>query len=465
MKKQLFTNSYVKIGIIILAIVILLAVLLIRGSQPGTEAYLNMRLAENPALYDDLSFSGRVAAYEWGTPLVLSLAPHFLAYALPILLGILSIFVFERILKKIIGSEIVRNISLILFVISPTFIYTFSSANNFFIPFFLSLITFSLFINEKRKMLTIPLLLILPLFSIVITTGLLLVMFCYTFFENKNRTRLFLLLLIIGLIVSLGYFGFFIYKTGVIGQTIIEDSSNFTLFKDFIYDLGMPFGIGMFIFIMGILGIMNKWEEKYSKLFIFFSIAILGIFSFFRSESLLLLNLFVIVFASIGFVDLLDRRWSSSKFRDFVLLIVILGFLFSGVSQITSLINSQPDKGMINAMNYLSNQDQGVVFSDYSRGVWINYAGHKNVLDENYLFIEDAEERFDDMNALFYYRELNNSTAILDKYNINYIWIDENYKEDVWEYDTEGLLFISEYTSNFYKIYDKEGVVIWEIQR
>ena len=112
MKKQWFTKSYVKYAIVFIALLILLVTPLMRGSHPGTESYLNIRLAEDPGLYDDLSFGGRVAAYAWGTPLILSAVPSFLVNLLPLLLGVLSVFVLSRVVKKFTQDLLMMKIIL-----------------------------------------------------------------------------------------------------------------------------------------------------------------------------------------------------------------------------------------------------------------------------------------------------------------------------------------------------------------
>ena len=39
--------------------------------------------------------------------------------------------------------------------------------------------------------------------------------------------------------------------------------------------------------------------------------------------------------------------------------------------------------------------------------------------------------------------------------------IDEEMRNDIWESDNQGLLFILQYTRDYIKLYDKEGVQIW----
>ena len=91
-------------------------------------------------------------------------------------------------------------------------------------------------------------------------------------------------------------------------------------------------------------------------------------------------------------------------------------------------------------------------------------AGHKNIMDENTLFVSDATQRWNDTLTLYYSRDFEVTSALFSAYNVSYVWIDGEMKEKIWSYDTEGLLFILQYTSGFNKIYDKGGVEIWRVR-
>ena len=71
-------------------------------------------------------------------------------------------------------------------------------------------------------------------------------------------------------------------------------------------------------------------------------------------------------------------------------------------------------------------------------------------------------ERYEDSNNLFYNRSLKETKKLLNKYNISYIWIDNEMKEGlVWTKEKQGLLFSLRNKEIFKNIYSKEGVEIW----
>jgi hypothetical protein len=463
MKMQPFTKPYVKVAIVLLGIAILLVVMLYRTDYIGTEAYNNLRLAENPNMIDSLSFGGRIATYSWGTPLLLSPAPLTLAFMLPILFGVLSILLLSGILNNFQATKKGKNIALLFYVVSPAFIYTFSSPNNLFAPFFLAMLAFYLITREKFKLLSLPIMLILPTFSVVISTATIILLFFYSFLYNKKTKRIVVAALILTVLSSLIYYGGLLYIAGSAGQTLQEDVSEFQLFSNIFFDLGSTYGLGLFLFILACVGIATQWKNKYENLFLFFSIATLSLATLFRQELLLLLNIFIIIFAAIGFKKMNQFRWSSRDFKKFALFLVILGVSFSAISQINNLIEAEPTQEITEALTFLSTQEQGVVFSHWTRGVWIASTGHKNVMDENYLYIQDLSIREEDTDTLFYSRSLVEIEPILNRYDINYIWIDKEMKEMIWEHENEGLLFVAEYTKDFKKIYETDKVEIWRI--
>jgi hypothetical protein len=463
MMKPLFTKWYAKYILLLACILILLVVPLLRPTDAGligSESYLNLRLAENPSLQDDLSFGGRFAAYEWGTPLVLSIAPNIMISLLPLLLGIATFILLWLIIKKLYNNQRTEKLAMLLFLLSPSFLYLFSFGNSLFIPTFLCVLTFFVFIQKKWSWLSIPLVFLLPFFNIVLLAGLIICMFFYVYFQNKSKKKLFLVLLLVGLIVSLTYYGFILFNTGMPNNFAVEESNWMSFFQYILYDFGSGFGIGIFLLVLTIIGMGAKWDKKYTNLFMFFSVFALIVFSFFRTEVLIILNMFFCVIGAWGIESFLDKR-KSSTFITYTLIIVLCGLIFSGISQLDNLVESGPNQAMVDAMDYLETREQGVVLSDYSNGVYINYAGHKNVIDENYLFVGDAEERFEDVTSVYYYRDLDSVEEIFEKYDIKYVLIDEQMEDEIWEYDSQGLLFILQYTRDFIKLYDKNGVEVW----
>ncbi|MBT4175123.1 hypothetical protein HOC80_00385 [archaeon] len=465
MKKQKSMKKYVNIGLILACIIVLLIVPAIRWSNGdsfvGEEPFLFLRLAEDVGLTDNLSYSGRFAAYDWGVPLAMSFAPSILIYLLPFIFGLLSFIIFGLILKKLEISRKVRNMSLLLFLLSPCFVYLFSFTNALFLPLFICLLTFYLFM--KKSLWTIPLVLILPLFNVILCASLLIVLFFYMQYNEKKSQNHFILLLLLGVITSILYYGYFIFSAGWPGSF---GGFSFDPFKRMVFDLGSSFGLGIFVITLAAIGILVSWKNKYENKFLVASLVFLSIFSYLKQDVLVLLNLFIVVIGGYGLYHMLRiKRWNNDTLKKFVLIIIMCGVAFSCLAQFNNLIEEGPNEGVVKALEFLEKQEQGVVFSDYTRGIWINSAGQPNVMDSQYKFAPEVNERYEDSTNFFYTRDVENASLFIEKYDIKYVWVDEELKEEIWDYDTQGLLFLLEYTNQFNKIYYREGVEIWEVTK
>ena len=87
-------------------------------------------------------------------------------------------------------------------------------------------------------------------------------------------------------------------------------------------------------------------------------------------------------------------------------------------------------------------------------------------MDSLFRYAPEPNERFRDVNAVFYGVNLENTKALLDKYSINYIWIDNSMKHSlVWKNKRKGLLFLFRNSETFKNIYNKAGIEIWEYKK
>lgn len=84
-------------------------------------------------------------------------------------------------------------------------------------------------------------------------------------------------------------------------------------------------------------------------------------------------------------------------------------------------------------------------------------------MDTEYAFAPDAGQRWKDIQKLFHTRDEKEAFEIIDKYNIKYIWIDNYFKNQIWSYNEDGLLFILKYSPSFKLIYNQDNVMIWKV--
>lgn len=468
MNRQKFTKYSAEMIILLLIAVMLIAIPLIRnhnGGFIGRESYFIARMAETTPYYDTLSYSGRVSGYNIGTPYLLSLLPTeywpFFSFGF----AYLSVILFWLLLGRF-GIEN-RKVSLLLLVLSPTLLFLTSTLNQLVVPLFLLLLSLLLlnFKNRLMKIIGIPFALLIPLFDFVFAAISFAILIIFLLLGRKDRK--YFCCAAIGILLStLSYFFFTYSRTGWPSMFNPENQFfglNYAL-RAIVSDFGGYAGISLFALILSFIGAISIWQKKYSRLDIFFLVFFILFLSFFRIEAIILLSLLVAVFASLGFVYLTKAHWENLTLKWLVLLIIVCGALFSALAYSKELVNGEPNQGTLFAMEFLSSKEDGVVFSDYSRGNWIAYSGKKNVLDQNFLFAPHAKERFADSRTLLYTRDYNEASKLFRKYEIKYIWMDDGLKAKLYSGKEEGLLFLLQYSSNITNIYNQDGVQIWKIE-
>ncbi|HII72040.1 TPA: hypothetical protein HA265_04765 [Candidatus Woesearchaeota archaeon] len=66
---------------------------------------------------------------------------------------------------------------------------------------------------------------------------------------------------------------------------------------------------------------------------------------------------------------------------------------------------------------------------------------------------------------MFYSRKLDDTKKLFQAYNVKHVLVDPEMKDGfVWSKPNEGLLFLFTNKETFEKIYDQDGVEIWEVK-
>lgn len=430
---------------------------------PGSEAYFLVRSAAEFSFEDELSFGGRFAAYPIGARAVLSIVPDFIIPLVPFILGAISFLLFMLLLKDFGIRQ--KKLALAVLIASPSFIWLFNTLNSASFAVCFGLLGFWLFSRKSfARVLSIPAFIAIPLFDFTIGLLSLAVLFFYGFFMLKRKKLLFVTLAF-SIIASAAYYGWLVWNAGFERVMFETGATGFNAaLSSFISDLGAGYGIGIFALILAVFGIISCWDEKYKNLFVFFSVSLLFAAGFFLPKAILLLNFFIAVFAALGFNDIYNSRWDNKIFRNFVLLILACGLLFSCISYCQRFAAEEPNPGTIKAMEFLESLPEGTVFSDYGNGHFISFAGKKSVMDGNLWLAPDVNERWSDSQELFNTRDLEKAKSIIVKYGIKYIWIDSAIMQKKWKSQEDGLMFLLKYSkSSFKNIYNREGVQVWEV--
>lgn len=463
MKEQKFIRSHAEPLIILGCMLILLIVLWLRGDPLiGREAYSILRLAENPGTWDSLSYGGRFAAYAWGTPLLLSIKPDLLAHLLPPLFGLLSFLLFWGILRRFNLERGTTRVALTITMISPPFIFLFTTLNNYFIAVSLSLLGFY-FLMRNNRLLAAAAFIVMPLFNLPITIISIILLFIFSL--SLKKQDLFWVTFVCTAIISTAYYLTLAKYSGSPEKLTFAagDLGIRSTFQYFLSELGGKFGLSVFGVLLALLGILYGWQKKYANPCLFFAIAVLTILMFFTKFAVFFVNFFAAVLAAYALIGIMNRGWESQALKRFTMLIMVCGLLFSSFSFIDRHIDAEPSKEITDALAFFSEQPDGVAFSHTSRGFWLESAGKKTVMDENFAFAPNPNERWEDSERLFKTRSIEEATEVISKYDIKYVWLDKQLRDELWENREEGLQFLLEYSGKFKKVYISDEVQVWRV--
>src|SRR3989344_2883640 len=468
-----FSVKYKIIFLILLGLIVLLTPIMFRyfyhdNLLIGEESYYNLRLAsfvnENHVLpvNDDLSYGGRSIVDELGWIVLLSLNPELMSRLLPIALGLFSLVLFFLIAKTI--NQRIAVVSTILFILSPGFMYLFSVSTKYSVAILLGLLGFY-FVLRKKYFYGILFLSFVSFFSFLGSIASLFLFLILSFYKRYNKKYCLFGIFLSFLFMIIQYSR--LYSLKLPGFTLFylrEEVVNY-FFQNIISDFGGLYGFGFVTLILSLIGINALWKKKYKFLLIYIVIFLFLVLTSYLSFISFYLTVFISLLGGYGFITIQDSKWESSLVKNITIFIIICAVIFSSVSYMDRLVSLQPTKEIYDAIYYLDRKPaEDVVFSSYKRGLWINYGGKKNVIDSNFFYAPNARERFRDSNLLFDTQDVDIAFNIINKYDINYIWIDKLMKEDIWDNEEKDLLFLLNHSKRFKKVFDNGYVEIWRVK-
>lgn len=477
-KKIIKKEKYTIIIFIILSIILLSAPLISRfiNKDPviiGDTPYYNLRIAKEIAdkkdiSYDQLSYAGRnyiFDPYHYFLSFIYKIFGIF--FFLPFVLGIFSIIIFYYLIKKLELNPLKYFLIMLTLVLSPIFIYTFTVLNKHSLVIFLMLLGFLLF-TDKRKTLSlfsIIIFAIIPFFNTIATFIVILLLLCYSLYKKKNKIKFYITLI---LLLSLTIIQkLIIYLKYGLQEKITFLSANYL--QKLLSDLGSLTGLSFFNIILIIVGIIVTWKYKKKLWLIYLTILILLVTLSSFNYSNIYLKFITTIFAGIGLYKLISMKWKLKFIRDLSIFIVILGLIFSTTSYTNRLVKSLPDKEIKESLQYLDvySDPEEIILSHYSRGFWIEYfASRAAFMDSMFKYSLSPNERYYDSTAIFYGSNLEDTKKLLDKYNINYIYIDKEMKQGlIWSKEKQGLLFLFRNNETFKNIYNNAGIEIWQYKQ
>jgi hypothetical protein len=349
------------------------------------------------------------------------------AKIIPFVFGLVFIILLYRFLQELGFNRKISFISCLILILSPGFIYLFSTYNGFFLPVFILLVSFYFILKNSPYLIIFPYL--IALFGILHSIIFLFLFLVYSIKIKKFRN--------------------FFYVLPSLLLSFFFDSGSLALKYGFIAEFGSRVGLSVFVILLFIFGFISLWREKYKYILLYVVSFFLFLVSYYDIRVLSYLNILLCLIAAIGLDYVLKTKWESILIRNTTIIVLIAGLFLSSMSFINLLANDLPNEEIIEGLGYMEDLQEGVVLSLNSRSYWLSSLSDKETIE---------------IRELFYIRDLENSTVLLDKYGIDYIWVDHDMKEQIWEADDEGMLFLLKYSQKFKKIFNNSYIGIWKVQ-
>ncbi|MGV8172441.1 MAG: hypothetical protein ACP5OA_07150 [Candidatus Woesearchaeota archaeon] len=416
------------------------------------EVYYNLRMyAQNVTHYDSLQ--GHNIQFN-----ILNLITidkevgEILLKIMPIILGIITIFLSYLILRRQNISEKTSLAIILLLLISPIFIYIFMDYKIYSVIMFLNVLGAYLLAYDKLMFSSIVFA-IIPLidpFSGLITLTLLLT---YMFSNHKHRTGSKIASIAIAASVILSFILNIYY--GYTPKLMFRFS-----LQNLITDIGADIGVSFSIIILAIIGLLLLWENGWRNLLTYIILTLFMAASLFSDDIKIYMNFIIMIYAGFAFIYLNRRKWSINIIKKTTILLIICSIFFSSLVYMTNTIKSEPTPEYIDALKFIKSQSipTEVILCSPNKGYLVEY------YTERMVFVDDSTEYYDknkysQLELIASSRNLERTEDIFRKYNIKYVLVDDDFEPYLKE--KEGLLFLIENSQKFTKIYQNERLTAW----
>jgi hypothetical protein len=220
----------------------------------------------------------------------------------------------------------------------------------------------------------------------------------------------------------------------------------------FVSDLGGVYGLSIFAVLLAIVGAVLVWSHKARHYGAFAVCSIFLVGCFFFPSLLVYANILIASLDGIALSRLASRKWKLSLLRNASLLVLFCGLLFSSISHSVALADMPPSPAFFDALKF----PRGNILTHESYGFWIEYAGHKAVI--NPLWRERGDEDlYWDVSAVFSSTSLDDTKMLLDKHRITHVLLSKEMSQGlVWEKEEQGLAFLVTNVETFKKIHNGE---------
>ncbi len=374
---------------------------------------------------------------------------EFTSQILPVILGLITIIIFFKTLDLIKIKRSLNFTTCILVVLSPIYIFISTISNQYILSTLILLLLIYVLIKFNNSFLPLISFIIVPflgIFETILSMIILLLYFIY--YKDDKRTKKIIFICFI-MFATLFYFP-------VKNLDILE---NKIFILKFIIGFGAELGHSIFILLLFAIGLTFTWKNKKKYLSLYFVIFLLFLsFIYLGQYSNIFLNFILCYFAAIALNELIKYDWNLEIVRDLTLIVLICGLLFTTISYTNRLSQSLPNQEIKSAIFEIEKRTSvdSIILSDVESGLWVQYFAERKTINDLYTLNPDTE-------ILFLSRDFSKVSELLDKNDIDYIYISSRMKQKLWTSDEEGLLFLLPFQGKFKKIYVTNEFGIWQV--
>nr|MCK4929735.1 glycosyltransferase family 39 protein [Nanoarchaeota archaeon] len=450
------------------------------------DAYNALRQVEHiketgvPLFKDSLSYSGRtfitppffyylLAAFSFFLPLVLvaKLIPSIAFSALIIVIYLIAKHMTKNRTAAFIAAFFSGFVPIIYTTLNQVSVYSLSLLLIF-------LLSYTFLRIEQKGFAVLSIILTVALLLTHTSVFILLISFLVYFLilrlgKQKLNTKevevtLFLFFLALWFNLLLYKKAFFLHGIRFIWQNIPAPLLS-SYFQEISF-LGVIYAVGIIPLLLGVYAVYHtlfKTRNRAASLYISFAIVSFLMLWFklipfktgllFLSINLILLSAYSLKIILVSIAKTKIPRLSGIIAGLFIILFVITT-LTPFITTIKTEIPSLQDIGALEWVKNNTEQD-AVVLGRVEEGFLINYiAKRKNVADSNFLFINNINQRYNDVNKLFTLRLKSEAVRLINKYDIDYLLLST---KSIEEYNINKLFYAEE--DCFELVYDKDALI------
>jgi hypothetical protein len=235
--------------------------------------------------------------------------------------------------------------------------------------------------------------------------------------------------------------------------------------QQLITDLGGILGLSIFGILLAIVGFVFAWGSKKKFYTAYLLMLAVFIISIFFNPAVVYSNFIVSILGGLALASLIKMKWKLKVIRNFSIILLFCGLIFSSVSYTVRIADQQPNAELMEALEWIrQNSNEGdVVFSHYTNGFWIQFQAQRPVvLDSLSDYSLEFEQRLSDSDEIFSSWNLESTKKQLSKYDVDFILItNDMYEGIVWDEPEEELAYLLRNSETFKKEYGNSYAGVW----